>query len=194
MSHLILFVFICFCSRLCWSWKVPISILRLMKICVRFQYVPWKNVWLCFISIASVHLSHKIEKFHLELKHNNKKDMVSHLNMSHGKMYDFVSFLKLTNFILKVIEILQIFFIRKDIKGIGWKTEAGGRGGTGGGGQGLNEKGFWRKKFCNIRYSYLLLSLFRLFFNKCGENLIDVRYGLPLHSNHKFFIFFTAIA
>ena len=119
--------FICFCSRLCWSWKVPISILWLMKICVRFQYVPWKNVWLCFISIASVHFSHKIEKFHLELKHNNnKKDMVSHLNMCHGKMYDFVSFLKLTNFILKVIEILQIFFIRKDIRGIGWKTEGGG--------------------------------------------------------------------
>ena len=46
--------------------------------------------------------------------------------MSHGKMYDFVSFLKLTNFILKVIEILQIFFIRKDIRGIGWKTEGGG--------------------------------------------------------------------
>ena len=65
--------FICFCSRLCWSWKVPISILRLMKICVRFQYVPWKNVWLCFISIASVYFSHKIEKFHLELKHNNNK-------------------------------------------------------------------------------------------------------------------------
>ena len=60
-----------------------------------------------------------------------KKEMVSHLNMSHGKMYDFVSFLKLTNFILKVIEILQIFFIRKDIRGIGWKTEAGGRGGGG---------------------------------------------------------------
>ena len=193
MSHMILFLFICFCSRLCWSWKVPISILWLMKICVRFQYVPWKNVWLCFISIASVHFSHKIEKFHLELKHNNnKKDMVSHLNMCHGKMYDFVSFLKLTNFILKVIEILQIFFIRKDIRGIGWKTEGGGRGV--GWGRGLNEKGFWRKKFCNIRYSYLLLSLFRLFFNKCGENLIDVRYGLPLYSNHKFFIFFTAIA
>ena len=114
------------------------------------------------------------------------KEMVSHLNMSHGKMYDFVSFLKLTNFILKVIEILQIFFIRKDIRGIGWKTERAGWG--------LNEKGFWRKKFYNIRYSYLLLSRFRLFFNKCGENLIHVRYGLPLYSNHKFFIFFTAIA
>ena len=145
-----------------------------------------ENVCLSFISIASVYFSHKIEKFHLELKHNNnKKDMVSHLNMSHGKMYDFVSFLKLTNFILKVIEILQIF----DIRGIGWKTER-----AGGGGWGLNEKGFWRKKFYNIRYSYLLLSLFRLFFNKCGENLIDVRYGLPLYSNHKFFIFFTAVA
>ena len=146
-----------------------------------------ENVCLSFISIASVYFSHKIEKFHLELKHNNnKKDMVSHLNMCHGKMYDFVSFLKLTNFILKVIEILQIFFIRKDIRGIGWKTERAGWG--------LNEKGFWRKKFYNIRYSYLLLSLFRLFFNKCGENLIDVRYGLPLYSNHKFFIFFTAVA
>ena len=120
-----------------------------------------------------------------------KKEMVSYLNMSHGKMYDFVSFLKLTNFILKVIEILQIFFIRKDIRGLGWKTEGGGGGGWG---RGLNEKGFWRKKFCNIRYSYLLLSLFRLYFIKCVENLIDVRYGLPLYSNHKFSIFFTAIA
>ena len=41
--------FICFCSRLCWSWKVPISILRLMKNYVRFQYVPWKmSVWVSF--------------------------------------------------------------------------------------------------------------------------------------------------
>ena len=32
-----------------------------------------ENVCLSFISIASVHFSHKIEKFHLELKHNNNK-------------------------------------------------------------------------------------------------------------------------
>ena len=30
---------------------------------VRFEYVPWKNVWFCFISIAWVHFSHKTEKF-----------------------------------------------------------------------------------------------------------------------------------
>ena len=33
---------------------------------VRFEYVPWKNVWFCFISIVWVHFSHKIEKFDLE--------------------------------------------------------------------------------------------------------------------------------
>ena len=30
---------------------------------VRFEYVPWKNVWFCFISIARVHFSHKTDKF-----------------------------------------------------------------------------------------------------------------------------------
>ena len=39
------------------------SILRLMKNIVRFEYVPWKNVWFWFISIVWVHFSHKIEKF-----------------------------------------------------------------------------------------------------------------------------------
>ena len=30
---------------------------------VRFEFVPWRNVWFCFISIAWVHFSHKTEKF-----------------------------------------------------------------------------------------------------------------------------------
>ena len=30
---------------------------------VRFEYVPWKNVWFCFISIVCVHFNHKTEKF-----------------------------------------------------------------------------------------------------------------------------------
>ena len=30
---------------------------------VRFEYVPWKNLYFCFISIVWVHFSHKIEKF-----------------------------------------------------------------------------------------------------------------------------------
>ena len=30
---------------------------------VRFEYVPWKNVWVCFISDFWVHFSQKIEKF-----------------------------------------------------------------------------------------------------------------------------------
>ena len=30
---------------------------------VRFEYVPWIDVWFCFISIVWVHLSHKTKKF-----------------------------------------------------------------------------------------------------------------------------------
>ena len=30
---------------------------------VIFEYVPWKNVWFCFISIVWFHLSYKTEKF-----------------------------------------------------------------------------------------------------------------------------------
>ena len=33
------------------------------KYSVRFEYVPWKNVWFCFISIVWVHFSHKTETF-----------------------------------------------------------------------------------------------------------------------------------
>ena len=82
---------------------------------VRFEYVPWKNVWFCFISIVWVHFSHKTEKFRFwkSLKYFNifwKEDMLSDLNMSHGKMSDFVSFplfrftlvMKLRNFDFKV--------------------------------------------------------------------------------------------
>ena len=64
---------------------------------VRFEYVPWKNVWFCFIYIVWVHFIHKIENFRC-LKYWNtlinfdKKDMVSDLNMSYGKMSDFVLF------------------------------------------------------------------------------------------------------
>ena len=30
---------------------------------VRFEYVPWRNVWFCFISIVWIHFSHKTWKF-----------------------------------------------------------------------------------------------------------------------------------
>ena len=30
---------------------------------VRFEYVPWKNVWFCFISNVWLHFSHETEKF-----------------------------------------------------------------------------------------------------------------------------------
>ena len=30
---------------------------------VRFEYVPWKNVWFCFIYVLWFHYSHKPEKF-----------------------------------------------------------------------------------------------------------------------------------
>ena len=147
MSHVTLFLFICFCSRLCWSWKVLISILRLMKNYVRFQYVPWKmSVWVSF-PLLRFTLVIRLRNFIWNWNTTTtNKEMVSHLNMSHGKMYDFVSFLKLTNFILKVIEIFQIFFIRKGIRGIGWKTEGGGGGGGGGGGSRFEWKGILKKK------------------------------------------------
>ena len=80
--------FICFCSRLCWSWKEPISILRLMKICVRFQYVPWKNVWLCFISIASVHFSHKIEVW-MKRDFEEKKFIISGIAIYYCHFFDY---------------------------------------------------------------------------------------------------------
>ena len=40
---------------------------------VRFEYVPWKNVWFCFISVAWVYFSHKTKKirFWRWLKHFN---------------------------------------------------------------------------------------------------------------------------
>ena len=39
------------------------SILRPIKNDVRFEYVPWKDVLFCFISIARVDFGHKTEKF-----------------------------------------------------------------------------------------------------------------------------------
>ena len=63
---------------------------------VRFEYVHYKNVWFCFVSIVWFHFSHKIENFQLwkSLKYFNMfwfKKLLD-LNMSHGKMSDFVSF------------------------------------------------------------------------------------------------------
>ena len=60
---------------------------------VRFEYVPWKNVWFYFISIAWVHFSHKTVKlwFWKSLKYFSvfmiKKDLVSNLNMSYGNAW-----------------------------------------------------------------------------------------------------------
>ena len=41
-------------------WNALI-IFRKKMYSVRFEYVPWKNVWFCFISIILVHFSHKTE-------------------------------------------------------------------------------------------------------------------------------------
>ena len=62
---------------------------------VRFEYIPLKKVWFCFISIVWVHFSYKTEKFWFwkSLKYFNifdKKDMTSDLKISHEKMPDFV--------------------------------------------------------------------------------------------------------
>ena len=53
---------------------------------VRFEYIPLKYVWFCFIFIASVHFSHKTEKFRFwkSLKYFNVlyEKMMSDLIMS----------------------------------------------------------------------------------------------------------------
>ena len=73
------------------------SILWAMKNDVRLKFIPWKNLWFCFIFIVWVHFSHKTEKcwFWKSLKYFNifmiKRDVVSDLNISHGKMSYFVS-------------------------------------------------------------------------------------------------------
>ena len=65
---------------------------------VGLDYVLWKNVWFCFISIVQVHFSHKTQKFRFwkSLKYFNifwwKKDIVSYLTISHGKISDFIWF------------------------------------------------------------------------------------------------------
>ena len=74
-----------------------------MKNDVRFEYVPWKNVWYCFISMVWV--------------------MAWELNMFHGKISDFVSFLsfrftlviKLTNFDFEGHWNILILFDKKDM-------------------------------------------------------------------------------
>ena len=48
-----------------WFWKSMkyFNIFWQKRYDVRFEYVPWKNVWFCFTSILWVHHSHKTEKF-----------------------------------------------------------------------------------------------------------------------------------
>ena len=50
-------------SRRLWIAYWNIFIFDKERYGVRFEYVTWKNVWFCFISIAWVHFSHKTEKF-----------------------------------------------------------------------------------------------------------------------------------
>ena len=99
-----------------------------MKNDIKFEYVTWKNVWLCFIFIVHVQFRHKTEKFRFwtSLKYFNyfliKKNM-SDLNMSHEKMPDFVSFplfgltlvIKLRNFDCESHWNILIFFRLKKI-------------------------------------------------------------------------------
>ena len=57
----------------------------------RFEYVPWKYVWFCFISILWVHVTHKTEK--LESHWNNLaflSQKMSDLNMSYQTGFDMV--------------------------------------------------------------------------------------------------------
>ena len=38
-------------------------VLRPMRNDARYEYVPWKNIWFCFISIVRIHFGHRSEKF-----------------------------------------------------------------------------------------------------------------------------------
>ena len=69
------------------------SILRPLKNGFRFEYLARKNVWFCFISLASVHSSHKTEKCQtwVSLKYFDKKEMATDLDMHYGKIIDFIS-------------------------------------------------------------------------------------------------------
>ena len=62
-----------------------------MKNDARFEFVPWKNIWFCFVFIARVHFGHKTAKFWFwkSLKYFNffiliKANVTSDLNMSNG--------------------------------------------------------------------------------------------------------------
>ena len=68
---------------------------------VRFEYVPWKNVWFCFISLVCAYFCNKNLRFGFQnlLKYFNifwPKILMLDFNLSHGKMSDFVSFLLCT--------------------------------------------------------------------------------------------------
>ena len=61
---------------------------------VRFEYLPGKNVWFCFISIVWFHFSHKTDKFYFKAHQNtlifSDKKMMSDLIMSCQTVSDLV--------------------------------------------------------------------------------------------------------
>ena len=76
---------------------------------VRFEYVPWNNVWFCFISIVfGSHFVIKLRNFDFESHWNtliffDKKYMPSDSIMWHGKVSDFTSLsLFRLNFVIKL--------------------------------------------------------------------------------------------
>ena len=54
---------------------------------IRFEYVPWKNVWFCFISIVCIHCNHiKLRNFNFESHWNT----LMFCNKINGVTYDYV--------------------------------------------------------------------------------------------------------
>ena len=82
---------------------------------VRYKYVPWKNVWVCIISIVWVHFDHKNEKFWFwkSLKYiKNKIWRQIWLYPMKNLWFYFIPLFVFTLSILKVT-ILKFFFIKK---------------------------------------------------------------------------------
>ena len=89
------------------------------KICgLRFAYVPWKNVWFCFISIAWVHFSHnKTEK-------SRFWNSMKYFNIFDKKIHDVQIwiFLSWKNVWFCLISIVLIHFSHKTEKFWFWKS------------------------------------------------------------------------
>ena len=99
---------------------------------VRFEYVPWKNVYFCFVSIVWVHFSHKIEKFWFWKP-------LKYCNVFWSKRYGFrFKYVPLKDVWFCFISILWVQFSHKAEKFWLWRSLK-------------YFTNFWFEKWCQIR-------------------------------------------